>query len=146
MNTIPAPRARDSGRSAEQPTQIPPRGWWQITRRGFRESRTDNVTMLAGGVAFFGFLARFPALIALIVLYGLVADPADVTRQLASMAGTLPSSAQALITEQLTSVTQTSGGALTFGPAAALFGERDAGSRDGHRYAGERRAARGRRP
>ena len=33
--------------------------------------------IIGGGVAFFGFLAIFPALIALISIYGLVASPAD---------------------------------------------------------------------
>ena len=34
--------------------------------------------LLAAGVAFYGFLALFPALIALVLIYGLVADPAQI--------------------------------------------------------------------
>ena len=65
------------GGEAGAPTQIPPTGWWQVTRRAFAESTADNVRILAGGVAFFAFLAIPPALIAGLTLYGIVADPAD---------------------------------------------------------------------
>ena len=37
--------------------------------------------IIAGGVAFFGFLSIFPALIALISIYGLVASPETVAQQ-----------------------------------------------------------------
>ena len=67
-----------AGHEAETPVQIPARGWWQVTRRAFKESSDDNVSILAGGVAFFAFLAIFPAIIAAITLYGLIADPGQV--------------------------------------------------------------------
>ena len=70
-----------AGHEAETPVQIPARGWWQVTRRAFAESSDDNVSILAGGVAFFAFLAIFPAIIAAMTLYGLVADPAQVAEQ-----------------------------------------------------------------
>jgi membrane protein len=109
------------GEQAETPVGIPPRGWWQVIKRAFRESSADNVPMLAGGVAFFAFLAVFPALIAALTLYGLLADPAEVARQVQSIAAALPRSAQPLLTEQLTSVTQSSGGALSAGLVISLL-------------------------
>lgn len=48
------------GEHAEAPTQIPPRGWWQVVRRAFKDSSADNVPMLAGDVAFFAFPAVSP--------------------------------------------------------------------------------------
>ena len=69
------------GDQAETTTQIPPRGWWQVTRRAFKESAADDISLLAGGIAFFGFIAIFPALIAGISLYGLVADPTTIVAQ-----------------------------------------------------------------
>ena len=78
---------RSHGQEAETPTQIPPRGWWQVVRRAFKESSDDHVPTLAGGVAYFAFLAVFPALIAAITLYGLIADPAEVADQVRSLAG-----------------------------------------------------------
>jgi membrane protein len=109
------------GEQAETPVGIPPRGWWQVIQRAFRESSADNVPMLAGGVAFFAFLAVFPALIAALTLYGLLADPAQVAQQVQNIAAALPRSAQPLLTEQLTSVTQSSGGALTAGLVISLL-------------------------
>ncbi|WP_214369340.1 YihY/virulence factor BrkB family protein [Pseudonocardia sp. H11422] len=109
------------GEQAESPTQIPARGWWQVARRAAKESSADNVPMLAGGVAFFAFLALFPTLIAGLTLYGLVADPADVARQLQAIAGVLPQSAQPLIADQLTAVTSSSSEALSIGLVISLL-------------------------
>lgn len=107
--------ARIPGEQAETPAQIPATGWWQVVRRAMKEASADNVPMLAGGVAYFAFLAIFPALIAAISLYGLVADPATVAAQLEGIAVALPESAQPLIADQLKAVVSTSGGALTTG-------------------------------
>jgi membrane protein len=109
------------GDSAETPAQIPARGWWQVTKRAFAEGKTDNVSILAGGVAFFAFLALFPAMIAAITLYGLVADPATVAGQISSMAALLPETARPLITDQLNSVAAASGGALGIGLIVSLL-------------------------
>ncbi|WP_433559910.1 YihY/virulence factor BrkB family protein [Pseudonocardia xinjiangensis] len=107
-----SPTRSSLGQEAETPVQIPPRGWWQVVRRAFKESSADHVPMLAGGVAFFAFLAFFPALIAAITLYGLIADPGEVAGQVESLAGTLPQETRPLIADQLNSVVSTSGGAL----------------------------------
>jgi len=63
------------GIHAEKPTEIPLRGWKQVVKRAWAENKADNMPIIAGGVAFFGFLAVFPALIAMISIYGLVAHP-----------------------------------------------------------------------
>ena len=102
------------GEQAAVPTQIPARGWLQVTKRAFKESSTDNVGILAGGVAYFGFLSIFPALIAGISLYGLVADPATIAQQGADVVAALPQEAQPLIRDQLTSIASTSERALGF--------------------------------
>jgi membrane protein len=101
------------GVHAEKPTQIPAKGWVQIVRRAWAENQADNMPIIAAGVAFFGFLSIFPALIATISIYGLVASPEQVTQQIESLSDQLPSSARDLLAAQLTSITQNSGGALT---------------------------------
>ncbi|TWF81342.1 membrane protein [Pseudonocardia hierapolitana] len=108
------------GRDADTPVQIPPRGWWQVVRRAFAESKADHVPMLAGGVAFFAFLAVFPALIATLTIYGLVADPAQVAREVEGLAGALPREAQPLVAEQLGAVVASSDGALGIGLVVSL--------------------------
>jgi membrane protein len=89
------------GAEADAPTEIPPRGWRQVAVRGWRAASADQVPLLSAGVAFFGFLAIFPALIALTLVYGLVADPATISSQLDAVAGSLPSDARSLLETQL---------------------------------------------
>lgn len=113
--------ARLPGGHAETPTQIPPRGWWQVVRRAFAETKADNVSMLAGGVAFFAFLALFPAMIAAITLYGLVADPAQAAAQIEGFAAGLPEDVQPLLRDQLTAVAATSDRALGISLAVSLL-------------------------
>ena len=113
--------ARLPGGHAETPTQIPPRGWWQVVRRAFAETKADNVPMLAGGVAFFAFLALFPAMIAAITLYGLVADPAQAAAQIEGFAAALPEDVQPLLSDQLTAVAATSDRALEISLVVSLL-------------------------
>jgi membrane protein len=72
-------------------------------------------------VAFFGFLAIFPALIALISIYGMVASPSSVTKQVENFTSSLPKSASALISDQLKNITSHSGGALTVGLVISIL-------------------------
>ncbi len=110
-----------AGDEAGSPTQIPPRGWWQVLRRAMKESTADNVPMLAGGVAFFAFLAVFPAIIAALTLYGLIADPQTVAAQVRSLSDVLPQQAQPIIADQLQSVVSASGRALGIGLVVSVL-------------------------
>ena len=68
----------------------------------------DNVTMVAAGVSFYALLALFPALAAIVALYGLFGDPAEVSRQLAPFSDLLPPEALKLINDGLQSFTSKS--------------------------------------
>jgi membrane protein len=63
-----------------------------------------NLTLVAAGVAFYAFLALVPALIAFVSIYGLVADPADVKRQVEDLGSSLPAEVQDFLVFQLTSI------------------------------------------
>lgn len=89
------------GSQADRPQDIPKRGWMQIVKRGWAEAKADQVPLLAAGVAFYAFLAIFPAIIALVLLYGLVADPATITNQVNSLGGALPAEVRELIVQQV---------------------------------------------
>ncbi|MDP9437024.1 MAG: YihY/virulence factor BrkB family protein [Actinomycetota bacterium] len=119
---LPDGRRLPPGGTAESPTQIPKAGWKQILKRAWKESNDDNVGLLAAGVAFYIFLALFPALIAAVTLYGLVADPAQVEQQIQSLSGTLPEESASLIGDQLRSIASTSSSALGFGLVASVLG------------------------
>jgi membrane protein len=109
------------GVRADTPTAIPWAGWKQILKRAWAENKADNMPIVAGGVAFFGFLSIFPALIATISIYGLVASPEDVTRQIEELSAALPDDAQSLLETQLTSIAENSGGALTVGLVVSIL-------------------------
>jgi membrane protein len=109
------------GVHAEKPTQIPWAGWKQILKRAWAENKADNMPIIGGGVAFFGFLSLFPALIATISIYGLVSTPEDVTRQINDLSAQLPREAQSLLREQLTTIAQNSGGALSVGLVVSIL-------------------------
>jgi membrane protein len=110
------------GIEAEKPTDIPWRGWKQILKRSWAENKADNMPIIAGGVAFFGFLSIFPALIALISIYGLVASPESVARQVENLSKQLPDSAAGLIKDQLTSIVDNSGSALSISLVISILG------------------------
>jgi membrane protein len=110
------------GRQADTPQEIPLRGWRDVLKRALHESKSDNVILLSAGVAFFGLLSLVPGLIAIVALYGLVADPSDVGRQVDDLLAAAPSEVRDLVQEQLTSITSRSSGGLgvTFAVALAL--------------------------
>jgi membrane protein len=109
------------GVHAAKPTDIPWAGWKQILKRAWAEHKADNMPIIAGGVAFFSFLAIFPALIAMISIYGLIASPEDVTRQINELSAQLPNDAQNLLETQLTSIAENSGGALSIGLVVSIL-------------------------
>ncbi len=78
------------GRDATRPYHIPLKGWWQVAQRVWTESGRDNLSVVAAGCAFYALFAIFPALSALIALYGLTADPATVEQQFGMLSSVLP--------------------------------------------------------
>lgn len=113
------------GRTAQAPSHIPARGWWDVLMRVKDETSDDNLSIIAAGVAFHWLFALFPALVALVSIYGLVADPADVERHLGATSGLLPGDVQKIIGEQLHSLTGSSqttlGVSLLFSVLVALW-------------------------
>ena len=100
------------GRQAVVPQQIPPRGWQDIAKRTAREVKADQVPLLGAGVAFYALLSLFPAIIAGVSIYGLVADPQTVRDQINRLAQTLSPETATLIGTQVQQVTSSAGGAL----------------------------------
>lgn len=93
------------GSHASSPGEIPARGWWDIARRTYHEVDRDRVRAVAAGVTFYGLLALFPALTAIVSLYGLVADPATIAQQFALLDGFLPAGASEFLREQIVRIT-----------------------------------------
>lgn len=109
------------GRKAIHPFQIPASGWKDILLRVKEENTADNLALVAAGVAFYFMLSLFPALIATVSIYGLVADPVTVERQVAQLLSIMPSEAGALIAGQLRALGSGEGGGLGLSLAIGLL-------------------------
>ncbi|WP_152046731.1 YihY/virulence factor BrkB family protein [Aureimonas psammosilenae] len=122
QETAKASSAGDKGRGrdAERPSAIPAKGWKDVLWRTFEEFSNDRLMLVAAGVTFYVLLALFPAITALISIYGLFTDPASLRAQLDALSGILPSGAVSIIGEQLQRVTSQSDGKLGFGMVFGL--------------------------
>ena len=118
--TADAARSQPPGAEAERPQDIPKRGWLQILKRSWAQTTEDQIPLLGAGVAFFGFLALFPSLIALVLAYGLFADPSTIATQIDSLGSALPAEVKDLIITQLTEQSQRTG-ALSIGVIISLL-------------------------
>ena len=61
---------------------------------------------MAGGVAFFALLAVFPAIAAIVSLYGLVADSSTIGKHLSLLSGFLPGGVLQLVGDQVTLISR----------------------------------------
>jgi membrane protein len=102
------------GRHAEMPWQIPWRGWKDILWRTYEQIGENRLLAVAAGVVFYGLLAVFPAVTALVSLYGLFASASAVSDHLSLLAGILPQGAVDLLGEQIGRLAA-DGGKLGFG-------------------------------
>ncbi|GGC31174.1 ribonuclease [Novosphingobium marinum] len=102
-----------------RPSTISARGWGQALWRVKERLAEDHVSVVSAGVAFYGLLALFPAIAALISIAALVMDPMTVQDQLSQLAATLPASAAEILQGQGEKVAQGAGSGLGL---AAIFG------------------------
>jgi membrane protein len=109
------------GRTAERPDQIPPKGWMDIAKRTMKEAKQDQVPLLAAGVAFYTLLSLFPAIIAGVSIYGLVADPQTVRDQIDKLTEMLSPSTAELLSDQIKQITGSAGGALGFATVVGIL-------------------------
>jgi len=89
------------GRHAEGPTDIPPKGWKDICWRTYEQINEDRLLAVAAGVVFYGLLALFPAITAVVSLYALIADGSTVNAHIAFLGDFLPQGTFTIIQEQV---------------------------------------------
>ena len=112
---------RRRGREAQRPGEIPAPGWRDIllrTRAGMNE---NNLSLVAAGVAFYLLLSIFPALAAMISIYGLIADPVEVERQMSSMMAIMPPQAADILLGQMRQLASQPSGGLSVGVAVGVL-------------------------
>ncbi len=76
-------------------------GWGQRLHRVWQSIGRDNISIMAAGIAYYAMLSIFPGMSALVLSYGLVADPQTIEHHVSSMAGVLPGEALKLLADQL---------------------------------------------
>lgn len=92
------------GRQATAPSEIPARGWKDILLRVYANISKHRILALAAGMTYYSILAIFPAIAALVAVYGLFSDPSTIARHLDQLGGFLPGGAIDVAREQLTRV------------------------------------------
>jgi membrane protein len=115
-------RAREPsrGRRASSPMRIPWKGWKDILWRTASQASEDRLLATAAGVVFFGLLALFPAITALVSCYGLFASPSTINDHLSFLEGVMPAEAYSIVRDQVAFVVSKGEAGLSFGFAIGL--------------------------
>jgi membrane protein len=107
------------GRHSANPLRIPWAGWRDILWRTYVRTGEDRLLATAAGVVFFGLLAIFPAVTALVSCYGLFATPSTIGANLQTLALMLPEGSFQIVQDQISRVLEKGNTALG---ATFLFG------------------------
>ena len=99
-----------------------PISWGELLKRTAKETSDDNGMGLAAQLAYYFFLALFPALLFFIALASFFASDELINQVVGSLSGVAPAAVVDIIRQQLTDLANNeSGGLLTFGVVAALW-------------------------
>lgn len=116
---------RGRGREASHPGEIPARGWIDVLWRTVLEFSADRLMLVSAGVTFYVLLALFPAITAMVSIYGLFTDASNFGDQMRLLSGFLPGGAMDIIGEQMARVASKGetklGLGLVFGLGLALW-------------------------
>ena len=108
-------------RKPTSPAKISGSGWKTVLSNVFDQIGKDNVAIVSAGVAFYAFLAIFPAILALISIYGLAMDPQQVQSQISQLSSMMPEQAYEIVQTQIESFTSTSGQTLGWGTVLGIL-------------------------
>ncbi len=121
-----------AGANSTWPVQIPPRAWLTILRRVWIMAGFHELGLIAGGLAFYCFLALTPMIGATVMIYGLIGDADMVRVQMEGLARILPPDVAHLLELQLMQIVSTrsdvTGLALVIALLFAIFGAMRAAS------------------
>ena len=112
------PKAVASHAGLTRPTW---RDWKEIFKRVFKAIGDDRLMAVAAGVVFYGLLAFFPAITAIVSIYGLIVDSATIRDHLSLVAGILPGGGLDILREQVDRILSKGGGQLSLAFAASTL-------------------------
>src|SRR3954469_8516516 len=114
---------RGDGRAPDTPTDMEGRSWWGTLKRTVTEFKEDNLTDWAAALTYYGILAIFPALLALVSILGLLGQ--DTTQSLIDNLGKVaPGPAKDIFTNAIKNLQKSQGAAgimFIVGIALALW-------------------------
>jgi membrane protein len=113
-------RGAGPGRTFD-PWQLPWRDWWAVLKRVFSFMSTERVTLTAAGVSYYTLLALFPALAALVSVYGLVNDANSLSAHLDTLSGIVPESILRFVGAELTRLVESNPRSLGIGAVVSLL-------------------------
>jgi membrane protein len=97
--------AEDVARGAEgRPAAALVAGWRRIVSGTARRVRRNKVDLVASSVAFWAFLALFPAIAAVLAMSAWVLDPGSMRDQLSALTAPLPEDAEAVLNDRAAEV------------------------------------------
>ena len=83
------------------PWQIPWKGWKDILIRTYQQFGEDRLLAVAAGVVFYGLLALFPAITAIVSSYALFARGNTIAEHMSMLAGILPEGGLGIVRDQV---------------------------------------------
>jgi len=89
------------------PGQFSPKVWWHVLLRVITEIDNRNLGLISAGVAFYALLSLFPAIAALVAIWGFAGDPAVLMGQFEMARQFLPEEAYMLIFDQVNKLVST---------------------------------------
>lgn len=115
--------ARGTGVAPDKPSELPKASWWGVLKRTVKEYKADNVSDWGAALTYYGVLAIFPALLALVSIVGFLGSSSvkSLTDNIASLA---PGAVRSILTSMVTQVQNRPGQAviaLIIGIAVALW-------------------------
>ncbi|SFV28421.1 YihY/virulence factor BrkB family protein [Hyphomicrobium facile] len=134
FRSMPGPEAQQSGqnivpaaaniseryRNATTSSEIPAQGWKDVVIQTYKAIYADRVFALAAGSTYYLLLSFFPAMAAVIAVYGLFSDPHEIGQQIEALQGIIPGGALDVLAEELKRVTSQGNGTLSFALVAGV--------------------------
>lgn len=108
-------------RQYDDPSKIPLKGWKKILLHVKDEIGKNNVSIVSAGVAFYAFLAIFPAIAALVSIYGLAMNPQNIQDQLSQLYGVMPDQAYEILKSQVKNIMETPESALGWSMSISIL-------------------------
>lgn len=90
------------------PAETPRRSWIGLIRQVFKDFSANRLLSLAASVTYYGLLALFPAIAAVVAIYGLFNDPAAIDKQVQALSSVIPGGAIQVVSDQIHALTSAS--------------------------------------